>query len=272
MNLKIKYYICCYCRDARPCVSTITTIITITINKTQFPIHYHTQQRIKTNPTPNINMNDKFQNKYRIPSNRMPQWDYSGNGIYFITIVTQNRECNLGRINNGEMIFSDFGKIVDDEWLKSFEIRDELFLDEYIIMPNHLHAIVLLKKSNNEQLFDFHGANGTNGTNETNGANETNVQTHGRASLQLTKPSNFIRKPQSISSFVAGFKSAVNSKIDDFIDEFGLNIPKYNGNNHFFQPNYHDHIIRNKSEYLRIKEYIIKNPLKWNDDKFYSTN
>ena len=93
-------------------------------------------------------MNDKFQNKYRIPSNRMPQWDYSGNGIYFITIVTQNRECNLGRINNGKMIFSDFGKIVDDEWLKSFEMRDELFLDEYIIMPNHLHAIVLLKKTN----------------------------------------------------------------------------------------------------------------------------
>jgi REP element-mobilizing transposase RayT len=214
----------------------------------------------------------------------MPQWDYSGNGIYFITTVTQNRECNLGRINNGEMIFSDFGKIVDDEWLKSFEMRDELFLDEYIIMPNHLHAIVLLKKSNNEQLFDFHGTNVMNGTNETNETNETNVEMHGRASLQLseqsikqssgplTKPSNFIRKPQSISSFVAGFKSAVNSKIDDFIDEFGLNISKYNGNNHFFQPNYHDHIIRNNSEYQRIKEYIIKNPLKWNDDKFYSTN
>jgi Transposase IS200 like. len=190
----------------------------------------------------------------------------------------------LGRINNGEMIFSDFGKIVDDEWLKSFEMRDELFLDEYIIMPNHLHAIVLLKKSNNEQLFDFHGTNVMNGTNETNETNETNVEMHGRASLQLseqsikqssgplTKPSNFIRKPQSISSFVAGFKSAVNSKIDDFIDEFGLNISKYNGNNHFFQPNYHDHIIRNNSEYQRIKEYIIKNPLKWNDDKFYSTN
>ena len=227
-------------------------------------------------------MNDKFQNKYRIPSNRMPHWDYSDNAIYFITIVTQNRECNLGHVNKGEMIFSDFGKIVNDEWLKSFEMRHELFLDEYIIMPNHLHAIVLLKKSNNDQLFDFqrmNGTNGTNKTNETNETNETNVETHGRASLQLSKkpteqpsePSNFIRKPQSISSFVAGFKSAVNSKIDDFIDEFGLNIPKYNFKNHFFQPNYHDHIIRNTSEYRRIKEYIIKNPLKWKDDNFYST-
>jgi REP element-mobilizing transposase RayT len=202
----------------------------------------------------------------------MPHWDYSDNAIYFITIVTQNRECNLGHVNKGEMIFSDFGKIVNDEWLKSFEMRHELFLDEYIIMPNHLHAIVLLKKTNNDQLFDFQRMNGTNGTN---------IETHGRASLQQqpteysikpsTEPSNFIRKPQSISSFVAGFKSAVNSKIDDFIDEFGLNIPKYNFKNHFFQPNYHDHIIRNTSEYRRIKEYIIKNPLKWKDDNFYST-
>ncbi len=84
---------------------------------------------------------ERFQNKYRIQSHRMPKWDYSGNGIYFITLVTQNRECKLGQINNGNIILSDFGKIINDEWLKSFEIRDELYLDEYIIMPNHLHAI-----------------------------------------------------------------------------------------------------------------------------------
>jgi REP element-mobilizing transposase RayT len=77
-----------------------------------------------------------------------------------------------------------------------------------------------------------------------------------------------VRKPKSISSFVGGFKSAVNTKIDDYIDENHLNIPKYNRNNHFFQSNYHDHIIRNSAEYERIKNYIITNPLKWEDDKF----
>ena len=92
-------------------------------------------------------MTDKFKNKYRIQSHRMPKWDYSANGSYFITLVTQNRECNLGQINNGEMIFSGFGKIVNDEWLESFLIRDELLLDEYIIMPNHIHAIVVLDKN-----------------------------------------------------------------------------------------------------------------------------
>ena len=92
-------------------------------------------------------MLEKFKNRYRIPSNRMVGWDYSGNGAYFITIVTQNRICNLGKIVNDEMMLSDFGKIIESEWLKSFGIRGELFLDEFIIMPNHIHVIILLKKS-----------------------------------------------------------------------------------------------------------------------------
>jgi hypothetical protein len=108
----------------------------------------------------------------------MPQWDYSGNGIYFITLVTHNRECNLGEIVNGEMILSAFGKIVDIEWIKSFKIRNELFLDEYIIMPNHLHAIVVLNKNGIK-----------NDDNKLHGLHGLHVETHGRASLQSTPPS-----------------------------------------------------------------------------------
>ena len=97
----------------------------------------------------------RFRNKYRIESNRMPGWNYSGNGYYFITMAIQNRECVLGKIKNMEMILSDFGKIGQNEWYKSFEIRAELFLDEFVIMPNHLHAIVIIKKT--------HGTHGTHG-------------------------------------------------------------------------------------------------------------
>ena len=220
---------------------------------------------------------DKFRNKYRIQSHRMPNWDYAGSGYYFITIVTQNRECNLGNIVNTSMILSDFGKIVENEWYKSFEIRSELFLDEFILMPNHLHAIIILEKIKNEKTTNMNGLHGTHGT----GTHGTHVETHGRASLQSPEQSIkqsikqsiepiFIRKPKSISSFIAGFKSAINSKIDDYIGENNLNIPKYNRNNHFFQPNYHDHIIRNNAEYKRIKNYIINNPLNWDKDKFYN--
>lgn len=72
----------------------------------------------------------------------MPHWDYSEEAFYFLTIVVQNRICLLGEIVNSKMIPSPFGKIVQREFLKSFDIRRELWLHEYIIMPNHLHTIV----------------------------------------------------------------------------------------------------------------------------------
>ncbi len=209
-------------------------------------------------------MSDKFQNKYRIPSHRKPGWKYSSNGMYFITLVTQHRICNLGKIVNENqpiMKLSDFGKIVDAEWHKSFEIRDELFLESYIIMPNHLHAIVVI---NNE-----------NDTDGVIGDAIESVETHGRASLRSSSSSSPSpempqRLPKSISSFLAGFKSAVNSKIDDYVDANNLNIPKYNRDNHFFQPNYHDHIIRNDESFQRISNYIITNPSKWADDQLFN--
>jgi len=222
---------------------------------------------------------EKYKNKYRTKSHRMPNWDYSGNGIYFLTIVTQNRVCNLGKIDvntlgRAYMQLSDFGKIVEIELLKSFKIRDELFLDEYIIMPNHLHAIIVLDKSEIK-----------NNNGDLIGSHVSHVETHGRASLQTTEQSNNqtglqqpikqnhpIRKPKSISSFFAGFKSSVNSKIDDYIDKLNLNIPKFNKKNHFFQSNYYDHIIRNNDECNHIKSYIIENPQNWDNDKFNSEN
>jgi len=151
------------------------------------------------------------------------------------------------------MVLSDWGKIVETEFLKSFEIRNELFLDEYIIMPNHLHAIVLLKKNNLDDADGLYG---------------TDVDMHGRAYLRSNAQTRqqFVRKPKSISSFMAGFKSAVNTKIDDYMDEHNMDMPKYNRNNHFFQPNYHDRIIRNNGEYGRTKNYIKNNPGNWEKD------
>jgi REP element-mobilizing transposase RayT len=155
------------------------------------------------------------------------------------------------------MILSDFGKIVETEWLKSFDMRHELLLDEYVIMPNHLHAIVVVQNLENEiEAADFAG---TDGRIEVWPFVTTEKPTG-------HPPSSFYRKPKSISSFVAGFKSAVNSKIDDLIEEHQLPIPKYNRYNHFFQPNYHDHIIRNLLSYLRIKNYIRDNPKNWMAD------
>lgn len=186
--------------------------------------------------------------------------------MYFITIVTQNRKCNLSKITlkpgrgyppKPEMELSDFGKIVEMEWYKSFEIRNE-----FIIMPNHLHAIVEICNTD-EFENESHPASFSPSTPPPQPfpSNDTN-----NFEILPIKRNPPVRLPKSISSFIGGFKSAVNSKIDDFIDAKNLPIPKYNRNNHFFQPNYHDHIIRNQVEYSNIKNYIINNPLNWYKD------
>jgi REP element-mobilizing transposase RayT len=220
----------------------------------------------------------------------MPGWDYSRNGYYYITMVIKEFDPILGHIENDEMILSDFGEIAFDEWIKSFEIRDELLMDEFTFMPDHMHAIIILKNTDgngngigndgnrigndgNRIGNDGNGiGNDGNGIgNDGNGIGNDgngigNVQTHGRASQ--TSPasdskSHLHRLPKSISSFIAGYKSATTTEIDNFIDLHNLPIPKYNRNNRLWHINYHDHIIRDDGEYKRIKQYIIDNPKNW---------
>jgi len=160
------------------------------------------------------------------------------------------------------MKLSEFGKIADSEWYKSFEIRTELFSDDFVLMPNHLHAIVILK--NIDDCEETHGRV---------------VEAHGRAPLHAhnanvgdqindkNRKNKLYRKPKSISSFMAGYKSAVTTRINNWIDN---NSPKekYNRTNRLWQVNYHDRVIRNQEEYLRIKNYIRNNPKDWKSDGF----
>lgn len=97
-------------------------------------------------------MRDLYKNKYRIPSNRIRGWDYGGNGCYFITVVTAFRQELFGEIIENEMVLNDFGKILYDEFFKSFDIRKELYLGEFVIMPNHWHAIIIRLKSSIQTL------------------------------------------------------------------------------------------------------------------------
>lgn len=198
---------------------------------------------------------EKFQNRYRIPSARAAWWDYANPGAYFITICTHDRKHLFGQIYNGEMYLSPIGQIVDREWNKSFEIRAELFCDAWIIMPNHIHAILRIEPTNGEIANQIQ----THGDGQMHGDESTydQGQTHGRASLSRGVA---YRSPKSISSFVAGFKSAATTRINQF-----RNTPKQP----IWQTRFHDHIIRNDADYTRIATYIEQNPRKWWDDKFF---
>lgn len=89
-----------------------------------------------------MNTSDTFKENYRIPSNRLHTWDYRSPGYYFVTICVKNRECLLGEINDRKMYLSDIGKIVQEEWIKTSQIRSYITLDEFVIMPNHIHGII----------------------------------------------------------------------------------------------------------------------------------
>ena len=223
----------------------------------------------------------KFKNKYRISSTRLPNWDYGWNAAYFITICTQNRECFFGTISDKTMILSDIGKIAQKCWLEIPLHFPFVELDAHITMPNHVHGIIIINKTDIENDVDepnlSQGMDGNGGDkpNVDQGANvETqyfaSVETQNIASLRQQPPQHHPQQPppqpsknkfgpqsQNLASIVRGFKIGVtkNARIID---------PNFQ-----WQARYHDHIIRNNKSFETIKNYIKSNPHNWEEDKFY---
>ena len=82
--------------------------------------------------------------KHHRRSIRLEEYDYSRAGAYFITICTYNKECIFGNATNSEMQLSENGVIVESEWVKTAEIRSNIIIDKYIVMPNHVHGIIII--------------------------------------------------------------------------------------------------------------------------------
>ena len=178
---------------------------------------------------------------------RLPNYDYSRSGIYFITICTHQKQCLFGDINNGRMSLNQIGKIVVEEWLKSAQIRKEIELDEYVIMPNHLHGIVLIH--NDLKIGDRLCLRDRNIVDD-KGASLAPLQNN---VVDVSRQ----RKPRSLSSFVAGFKSSVTKRIKIFCPQ--PNPP-------IWQRNYHESIVGEEQQLARIRQYILNNPQKWQED------
>jgi REP element-mobilizing transposase RayT len=124
-------------------------------------------------------------------STRLTHYDYSQNGAYFITLCAHNRECLFGEIQNGVMIPNNYGKIVIEEWYKSETIRDEIELDEFVLMPNHIHGILSIGRRGDQSIAQNH----------------------------IPGP-----KPKSLSSFIAGFKSSVTKQINSIRNKPGIPV------------------------------------------------
>ena len=91
-------------------------------------------------------MADKFRGKYRISSARLQSWDYASCGTYFVTVCTRMHVHFFGRVMNNEMVLNDLGKHVENEWVKTPEIRPDMNLElgVFVVMPNHFHGIITI--------------------------------------------------------------------------------------------------------------------------------
>ena len=91
---------------------------------------------------------DLYNNKYRIESSRLRDWDYGRNASYFVTICTRNREKFFGEILDGEMHLSEMGHEAEKYWQEIPDLFPFVILDEFIVMPNHMHGIAIIDKPN----------------------------------------------------------------------------------------------------------------------------
>lgn len=155
--------------------------------------------------------------------------------MVFFTLCTKNRELLFGEVANGKIVLNEWGKIVDKEWQQTAEIRKNVKIDQYVIMPNHLHVIIGID----------------------DGEDISSKGTMHRAPTfeKYGKPTS-----NSIPTIIRSYKAVVTKKI---------NIKRNTPQVPVWQRNYYEHIIHDEPELNRIRKYIIENPVKWEYDKYY---
>lgn len=168
---------------------------------------------------------------------RLKGYDYSQAGLYFVTICVQNRACLFGNIESCEMIFNDAGKMIEKWYYELMNKFKDIKCDEMIVMPNHFHCIV-------ENLgADLRVCPDDNNTNSI-----------------LGEPTC-----SPLHSVIQWFKTMTTNEYIRGVKNLGWQ--PFDGK--LWQRNYYEHIIRNEQSYHTISNYIINNPAKWQEDKFY---
>ena len=170
---------------------------------------------------------------------RLPGYDYASAGWYFVTILCHKRQHLFGEVvraygirpQEPEVILSELGMFAEEEWLKTAALRPEVELGEFVIMPNHFHAII--------------------GITGTTGVTDMPMQT-GVCDTPLRSPA------KTIGAIIRGFKSAVTGHAR----RKGLAVD-------IWQRNCYEHIIRNEESYRKIAGYIRNNAANWQEDEYF---
>lgn len=182
-------------------------------------------------------------NQFNRRSIRLKGYDYSKEGLYFVTICCQDRACRFGNVVNDEMILNEAGKVAEACWLKIPEHFPNVILGDFVIMPNHVHGIVEIVGAKNFS------------------PEEIDISPEEKRAKDVSPQRVPIINGTSktVGSIVRGFKIGVTKWVRQNTNIYDL-----------WQRNYYENIIRDEKAYHNIAQYILNNPLNWGKDKFHS--
>jgi putative transposase len=224
-----------------------------------------------------------FRNKFRNESFRLNRHDYSANSTYFITICTRLEISYFGNITGGKMILSESGRIASKFWHELPEHFSFVSLDEFVVMPNHVHGIIIIESASavrtlHEMSQKQQSPIVVRTLHETSQKQQSPivvrtlhemsqkqqspivVRTLHATSLHSLTPEQKVKnefmaaispKPGSLATVIRSYKSAVSKNAHLINSDFS------------WHPRYYDRIIRSNIELNRIRDYIINNPAKW---------
>jgi len=206
---------------------------------------------------------------------RLQGYDYSQNGAYFITLCTHNRECLFGQIQNGQMILNEYGKMVEQCWNNLSNHYDNIELDAYVIMPNHFHGIILIT-DNVDNVDNVRAIRELPihelpihelPIHELPRQRKHELPIHELPIHELPRQQQKQRQQQRrkmlLPKIVGRFKMNSAKQINQMRNTPGISV---------WQRNYYEHIIRDEKSLENIRNYIINNPAKWQDDDYNLTN
>jgi len=181
-------------------------------------------------------MNNEFPQRRTI---RLQGYDYSSEGLYFVSICCQDKVCYFGKIQNEDVILNDAGRMMENEWYSLKERFQHIELHEFIVMPNHFHGIIELTDVENVEI-------------PLVGIQINTGQPQGIA--------------PTIGEIIGAFKSITTNKYIQGVKDYNWMC----FNNRLWQRNYYEHIIRNGNSHQNISDYIISNPSNWANDSYYT--
>jgi putative transposase len=170
---------------------------------------------------------------------RLPTYDYTQPGAYFVTICTQNRECVLGEVIQGQMVLNARGQMVESVWRQLPQHYPRVEVDAFVVMPNHVHGIVILV-----------------------GAGPRACPERPARPRVDSGQSQGIAPTISLPDVVHRFKSLTTAKYRTGVLQDGWQ--PFPGR--LWQRNYYERVVRNDNDLARIRQYIVDNPARWQED------